>query len=159
MWWATRKHPYHGCGGDHAWTVRYCTQKTLKELAASRLCCVPLLDSTRGLVNAAAFAAMKPNAVLIDVSRGGVVEEAALREGRIKGAALDVFATEPLPPDHPLWDMANVIVTPHCSLRLYRLGQQIRRNVPGQSRALPARRETRECGRSGAGLLNMRDTR
>lgn len=83
------------------------------------LCCVPLLDSTRGLINALAFQAMKSNAVLIDVSRGGVVDEptllAALREGRIKGAALDVFAREPLPPDHPLWDMENVILTPHCS--------------------------------------------
>lgn len=83
------------------------------------LCCVPLLASTRGMVDAAAFRAMKPNAVLIDVSRGGVVDEAsllaALRGGRIKGAALDVFTVEPLPGDHPLWDMENVIVTPHCS--------------------------------------------
>jgi phosphoglycerate dehydrogenase-like enzyme len=83
------------------------------------LCCVPLLGTTRGLVNAAAFRAMKPNAVLIDVSRGGVVDEAALAEalgaGRIKGAALDVFATEPLPVDNPLWEMDNVIITPHCS--------------------------------------------
>ena len=65
------------------------------------LCCVPLLNSTRSLINAAAFHAMKPNTVLIDVSRGGVVEEAALlaalNGGRIKGAALDVFAREPLP--------------------------------------------------------------
>jgi phosphoglycerate dehydrogenase-like enzyme len=82
-------------------------------------CCVPLLQSTRGLVGAAAFAAMKPSAVLIDVSRGGVIDEAALLSaldaGRIKGAALDVFSTEPLPADHPLWGYDNVIVTPHCS--------------------------------------------
>ena len=62
---------------------------------------------------------MKPDAVLIDVSRGGVVVEAALldalRSARIKGAALDVFATEPLPEQHPLWNFDNVIVTPHCS--------------------------------------------
>ncbi|HEX4768993.1 MAG TPA: D-2-hydroxyacid dehydrogenase [Lichenihabitans sp.] len=80
---------------------------------------VPLLPSTRGLVDAAAFGAMRPDAVLIDVSRGGVVAEAALvaalAQGRIKGAALDVFATEPLPKGHPLWRMGNVIVTPHCS--------------------------------------------
>lgn len=83
------------------------------------VCCVPLLESTRGLVGAQAFAAMKPSAVLIDVSRGGVVDQAALmtalEAGSIKGAALDVFAVEPLPADHPLWGYDNVIVTPHCS--------------------------------------------
>ncbi len=83
------------------------------------VCCVPLLASTRGLIGNAAFAAMKPSAVLVDVSRGGVVDEAALLAaldaGRIRGAALDVFATEPLPPEHMLWGHDNVIVTPHCS--------------------------------------------
>jgi phosphoglycerate dehydrogenase-like enzyme len=83
------------------------------------LCCVPLLAKTRGMVNAEAFQAMRPNAVLIDVSRGGVVDTAALLEAlrtqRIKGAALDVFPVEPLPSDHPLWDLENVIVTPHCA--------------------------------------------
>jgi len=83
------------------------------------VCCLPLLETTRGLVGREAFAAMKPTAVLIDVSRGGVVEErafvAALDNERIKGAALDVFATEPLPADHPLWGYKNVLITPHCS--------------------------------------------
>lgn len=83
------------------------------------VCCVPLLDSTRGLIGPAAFAAMRPGVVLIDVSRGGVVDEgallAALDAGRLGGAALDVFTTEPLPPDHPLWAREDVIVTPHCS--------------------------------------------
>jgi phosphoglycerate dehydrogenase-like enzyme len=83
------------------------------------VCCVPLLPTTRGLLGEAAFAAMKPSAVLIDISRGGVVEEkallAALNIGRIKGAALDVFATEPLPTGHPLWSYDNVAVTPHCA--------------------------------------------
>lgn len=81
--------------------------------------CVPLLDSTRGLVGADAFAAMKDTAVIIDVSRGGVIDEAALlaalESGRIKGAALDVFMTEPLPKGHRFWALENVIVTPHCS--------------------------------------------
>lgn len=83
------------------------------------LVCVPLTPTTRGLVDAAAFAAMKSGAVLIDVSRGGVVVQAALIEalqsGRLAGAALDVFETEPLPPDHPLWAMDNVTISPHCS--------------------------------------------
>ena len=83
------------------------------------LVCLPLLSSTRGLLGPAEFAAMKPGAVLIDVSRGGIVDGpalvAALTEGRIAGAALDVFETEPLPADHPFWGMENVIVTPHCS--------------------------------------------
>ncbi len=81
--------------------------------------CVPLTVATRGLVGESAFAAMKPEAVLIDVSRGGVVSEAALlatlRAGRLKGAALDVFEAEPLPPEHPLWAFDRVIVTPHSS--------------------------------------------
>ena len=81
--------------------------------------CVPLLESTRGMLGRAAFAAMKPEVVIVDVSRGTVIEEAALLDAlnrrAIRGAALDVFATEPLPPDHPIWGYDNVIVTPHCS--------------------------------------------
>lgn len=92
---------------------------TLLPRADFIVCCVPLLPSTRGLLGKAAFAAMKPSAVLIDISRGGVVEEtallAALDAGQISGAALDVFATEPLPADHPLWSYENVAITPHCA--------------------------------------------
>ncbi len=81
--------------------------------------CVPLLDSTRNMINARSFAAMKETAVIIDVSRGGVIGEAALIDaldaGNIRGAALDVFDTEPLPSEHPLWSYQNVIITPHCS--------------------------------------------
>lgn len=92
---------------------------TLLPRADFIVCCVPLLPSTRGLLGNAAFAAMKPSTVLIDISRGGVVEEAALMAaldaGRLKGAALDVFATEPLPAEHPLWGYDNVAITPHCA--------------------------------------------
>ena len=69
------------------------------------------------LIDGAVLAAMKPTGVLINLARGHVVDEAALIRtlagGRIAGAALDVFQTEPLPSDSPLWDMPNVIVTPH----------------------------------------------
>jgi phosphoglycerate dehydrogenase-like enzyme len=80
---------------------------------------LPLTKRTRHLLDAPEFAAMKPGAVLIDVSRGGIVRHSALIEslasGTLRGAALDVFETEPLPSQSPLWNMPNVIVTPHCS--------------------------------------------
>ena len=62
---------------------------------------------------------MKEGAVLINVGRGAVVDEAALIDAleshHLKGAALDVFATEPLPPTHPLWSLDNVLLSPHCA--------------------------------------------
>jgi phosphoglycerate dehydrogenase-like enzyme len=77
----------------------------------------PYSAQTRGLVNAEILKAMKPESFLVNLARGGIVDEPALVEalkaGTIAGAALDVFATEPLAPDHPFWDMPNVIVTPH----------------------------------------------
>jgi len=80
---------------------------------------VPLLDSTRGLVDARALAAMKRSAILVDVSRGGVVEQNAminaLRNGTIAAAALDVFEEEPLPQDSPIWELPNLILSPHSS--------------------------------------------
>ena len=80
---------------------------------------LPLTDATRELFDAAAFAAMAPRAWFYNVGRGGTVDETALvealRSGRIAGAALDVFAIEPLPAESPLWDMPNVIVSPHVS--------------------------------------------
>ena len=81
--------------------------------------CVPLLESTRDLVSKTAFERLKPSTVVIDISRGGVVDEAALilalDTGAIRGAGLDVFSTAPLAKGHRLWDYENVIVTPHCS--------------------------------------------
>ena len=80
---------------------------------------VPLADSTRALLDAARLATMKPDAVLINTSRGGIVDEAALaaalRAGRLGGAALDVFATEPLPAGSPLAGCPNLILTPHIA--------------------------------------------
>ena len=81
--------------------------------------CVPLLESTRNLVSKTAFERLKSSAVVIDISRGGVIDEtaliSALDSGTIQGAGLDVFSTEPLAKGHRLWDYQNVIVTPHCS--------------------------------------------
>jgi phosphoglycerate dehydrogenase-like enzyme len=78
--------------------------------------CTPLTPETRGLVDPRR---MKPGSVLINVGRGAVVDEAALLEALhsrlLKGAALDVFPTEPLPPSHPLWSLDNVLLSPHCA--------------------------------------------
>ncbi|HEX7362614.1 MAG TPA: D-2-hydroxyacid dehydrogenase [Bryobacteraceae bacterium] len=77
----------------------------------------PLTPETRHMIGAEEFAAMKPSAVVMNVGRGPVIDEQALiqalREERLCGAALDVFENEPLPPDHPFWDMENVLVSPH----------------------------------------------
>jgi phosphoglycerate dehydrogenase-like enzyme len=92
----------------------------LAELAAvtdALVLVTPLTDDTRGLVDGSVLAVLRVGAWLVNIGRGAVVDEAALvaslRSGRLAGAALDVFATEPLPPEHPLWAMSNVIVSPH----------------------------------------------
>ncbi|MGE5618595.1 MAG: D-2-hydroxyacid dehydrogenase [Sphingomonadaceae bacterium] len=80
---------------------------------------VPLTRETRGLIGQRELHAMKPSAYLINVARGGIVDEAALaralREGWIAGAAVDVFEQEPLPEDSEIWDLPNLIVTPHIA--------------------------------------------
>ena len=79
----------------------------------------PLTPDTRGMVGEAEFAAMKTDAVIINVGRGPVIDEAAmirsLTEKRIKGAALDVFDHEPLPDGHPFYRLENVLLSPHCA--------------------------------------------
>src|SRR6185312_14580497 len=82
---------------------------------------VPYAPETHHLINRDVLAAMKPSAFLINLARGGVLDEAALiehlRAGKIAGAALDVFSPQPLPPDSPLWQMPNVIITPNVGGR------------------------------------------
>ena len=79
----------------------------------------PLNSETRGLIGDAEFGAMKPEAVVINVGRGPVIEERAmikaLSERTIKGAALDVFDEEPLPVGHPFYKLENVLLSPHCA--------------------------------------------
>ena len=90
---------------------------------------VPHTGETTNLIGASVFNAMKPSGVLINIARGGVVDEdaliAALRAGKIAGAGLDVFRTEPLPKDSPLWDMPNVFITSHVGGMADTYGEQV----------------------------------
>ncbi|OGN89093.1 MAG: hypothetical protein A2Y88_08305 [Chloroflexi bacterium RBG_13_48_10] len=80
---------------------------------------LPRTTATRGLMGARELATLKPNAFLVDISRGEIVDHSALipllREHKIAGAALDVYPVEPLPADNPLWKLPNVILTPHIA--------------------------------------------
>ena len=84
--------------------------------------CCPGTDATHGLLDAEFFAALEPGAVFVNVGRGTAVDEdalvSALRDGTLAGAALDVFAQEPLPPESPLWELENVILSPHDTARV-----------------------------------------
>lgn len=81
----------------------------------------PLTEATRGMIGEREIGLMKPNAVLINIARGLVVDEqallTALQEKKIRGAGLDVFVEEPLAADHPFWSLENCVVTPHLSSR------------------------------------------
>jgi phosphoglycerate dehydrogenase-like enzyme len=91
----------------------------LLEIADHLVLALPLTPDTRHLIDATALARMKPTATLVNVGRGELVDEAALGtalgERRLAGAGLDVFETEPLPPESPLWDLPNVLITPHSA--------------------------------------------
>ena len=84
--------------------------------------CVPLTAETEGMIGAAELRLLPPDAILINLGRGRVVDEGALadvlRAGHLRGAALDVFATEPLPAESPLWRLDNVLVSPHSAATL-----------------------------------------
>jgi phosphoglycerate dehydrogenase-like enzyme len=91
--------------------------------------CLAQTAETTGIIDAAALTAMKPTAFLVNITRGGLVDESALvealREGRIAGAGLDALAVEPLLEDSPLWGMPNVIITPHVSPGRDVLGREL----------------------------------
>jgi phosphoglycerate dehydrogenase-like enzyme len=91
--------------------------KSMVKLCDFVVICVPLTPETRNLIRAEHFEAMKAGAYLVNIGRGGVVNQTdlstALQEKRLAGAALDVFSEEPLPSDSPLWHLPNVIITPH----------------------------------------------
>ena len=122
-------------------------------LADCLVLALPLTDDTRHLIDATALGTMKRSAVLVNVGRGELVDEAALttalQTGSLGGAGLDVFEVEPLPPTSPLWEVPNVIITPHSSgshsgifhraseifidnLRHYVRGELLRNEVPAR---------------------------
>jgi phosphoglycerate dehydrogenase-like enzyme len=90
---------------------------------------LPLTEQTAGLIDRATIERLPPSCIFVNVGRGGVVDEPALvdalRDRRIAGAALDVFATEPLPADSPLWTLPNVLVTPHAAALSARENERI----------------------------------
>lgn len=92
---------------------------TLAEVADGIVVTLPLTPETEGLVSRRVIEAMRPEAILVNVGRGAVVDEQALVEAlqarRIAGAALDVYTQEPLPADSPLWELDNVILSPHTA--------------------------------------------
>lgn len=108
--------------GDDPLVDHWFSGRTMDEMLAGAdylLISAPLTPETRGLIDARRLALLPPHAVLINVGRGPVADEAALisalSAGRIRGAVLDVFDTEPLPEAHPFWRMENVLLSPHTA--------------------------------------------
>jgi phosphoglycerate dehydrogenase-like enzyme len=107
--------------GEHAW-------RDLLPEAEYIVLATPLTPATRSMIDAAAFAAMRPEAYLINIARGAIIDEpaliTALQNGQIAGAALDTFEQEPLPPDSPLWSLPNVTITPHATAHSPRMRER-----------------------------------
>ncbi|MFQ4141284.1 D-2-hydroxyacid dehydrogenase [Chlorogloeopsis sp. ULAP02] len=115
--WGSRRHPeplpnFDKIVGVNEW-------RSLLGEADYVVVATPLTPETKGLINAEVLRLMNPNAYLINIARGAIIDESALltalSEGWIAGAGLDTFVTEPLPPESPFWSLPNVFVTPHCS--------------------------------------------
>lgn len=124
---------------------------TLARTADVIVSCVPLTPQTRGLYDARFFGVLKPTAFFINIARGGSVVTAALtaalKEGRLAGAGLDVVDPEPLPPDDPLWKAPRILFTPHIS------GQS---DLPGDARWILAVESLRRYV-AGERMLNVVD--
>jgi len=117
------------------------------------LLCTPVTPATTGIMNAARLGLMKPDAYLINVARGPLVDEAALLEAlksrRIAGAALDVFNEEPLPAESPFWSLTNILITPHTAAVTERLWERhYKLIVENLSRFLGGRRLLNEVDKS-----------
>lgn len=108
--------------------------------------CLPLTEATKGCIGKAELALMKPTAYLVNIARGGLIDQSALVDalyaGRLAGAGLDVFEKEPLPEDDPLWDAPNVILTPHVAGNCEDYGDRVirmfLRNLPAYRAGRPA---------------------
>ncbi|MEH2462766.1 D-2-hydroxyacid dehydrogenase [Nostoc sp.] len=125
--WGSRRHPeplpnFDKVVGTDEW-------RSLLPTADYVVIATPLTPETKGLIDEAALRSMRQSAYLINIARGGIVDETALltalREGWIAGAGLDTVANEPLPPESPLWSLPNVFITPHCSALSPRLRERI----------------------------------
>ena len=110
---------YSRSGSNYPDRVRYAGIDDLIAASDIVVLCCPLTDETRGLMDGRRIGLMKPEALLVNVARGAVVDDEALikalRDGRIGGAALDVFTDQPLPQGHPYFEFGNVILTPHMA--------------------------------------------
>jgi phosphoglycerate dehydrogenase-like enzyme len=124
---AVRENPAKGTGGADAVYSPPEIDSVLPQ-ADYVLLCTPVTPATTGLINAARLSKMKPDAYLINVGRGPLIDEAALlqalQERRIAGAALDVFNEEPLPADSPFWSLTNLLITPHTAAVTERLWER-----------------------------------
>ena len=118
---ALRRRLPRGCAEDPLIDQTYAPVQRLEMLPRCDYVVVtlPLTEQTRGFIGEAELRAMKENAVLINLGRGPTIDEyamiRALSENRLRGAALDVFDQEPLPPGHPFYAMENVLLSPHCA--------------------------------------------
>lgn len=141
--WGVDVRPVSALGLEHVYDVG----RIRDAIADARFVVLttPLTESTRGLIGAGELAAMRDDSVLVNVSRGEIVEQnallAALDAGEVAGAALDVFATEPLDEASPFWDMEEVVVTPHAAAQSNNYGEKVGELVTTNVRCLRSGRE------------------